>query len=206
MDQFRYNERASLTYIKRYLRPDWHGKHVPLHFAHSECKPHWCQKGNMSEDKEWAIGQTIAESPIHNVITRTLPISHADTYNRNRIKTIHTHSNIQYKNAVSPIWEIRMLKCRQLSLYTFTYFIAMYLHRANMTVSDIDIVCKICVKCMWNSKYTAHGYLKSMRPRRQTKYRVNGWVRAAIELLWFMKILRRQRKYDRLNLPGKMYM
>lgn len=49
----------------------------------------------------------------------------------------------------------------------YTYFIAIYLHSANITVNDIDIVCRICVKCIWKSKYTAQGYLKSMRPREQ---------------------------------------
>lgn len=35
----------------------------------------------------------------------------------------------------------------------------MYLHKASITVNDIDIVWRICVKCMWNNKYTAHEYL-----------------------------------------------
>lgn len=45
-----------------------------------------------------------------------------------------------------------------------TYLMAIYLHSANITVNDIDIVCRIWVKCMWNSRYTAHEYLNTICP------------------------------------------
>lgn len=47
---------------------------------------------------------------------------------------------------------------------------------ASVTVNDIDIVCRICVKCIWKSIYAAQPYLKSLRPvdgcykKRQTLY------------------------------------
>lgn len=41
---------------------------------------------------------------------------------------------------------------------------AIYLQIASVTVNDIDIVCRICVKCIWNSIYAAQPYLKSLRP------------------------------------------
>lgn len=46
-------------------------------------------------------------------------------------------------------------------LHSSTYFIAIYLQMAKESVRQIEAVCSICAKCMWNSKYTAHEYGKS---------------------------------------------
>lgn len=36
-----------------------------------------------------------------------------------------------------------------------TYLIAMYRQTANVTVSEIEIVWRICEKLLWNSRYAA---------------------------------------------------
>lgn len=42
---------------------------------------------------------------------------------------------------------------------TLAYFIAIYLQIAKVTVNEIETVWRICVKCIWNNRYTAQEYL-----------------------------------------------